>query len=63
MLEPDYVPADLIKVPNDPRKGGIWHKDAGSDLDGKLQGEPKISELLLNPLISIQRSGKTIIIM
>ena len=38
MLDPDYVPDDLVLVPSDPRKGGIWHQDAGQDLDGKLKG-------------------------
>ena len=49
MLDESYVPEDLVKVPNDPRKGGIWHKDAGSDLNGKLQGHhlrPVASEAL-----------------
>ena len=36
LLDKDYVPADLVKVPNDPKKGGI--KWAGSGQDGKLKG-------------------------
>ena len=36
LLSKDYVPADLVKVPKDPKKGGIlW---AGSSQDGKLTG-------------------------
>ena len=36
LLPEDYVPADLVKVPKDPKKGGI--KWAGSGQDGKLKG-------------------------
>ncbi|MBR6966059.1 MAG: M15 family metallopeptidase [Clostridia bacterium] len=36
LLDKDYVPADLVKVPKDPAKGGI--KWAGSSSDGKLTG-------------------------
>ena len=36
LLDKDYVPADLVKVPKDPTKGGI--KWAGSSSDGKLTG-------------------------
>ena len=36
LLSKDYVPADLVKVPNNPKKGGI--KWAGSGTDGKLKG-------------------------
>ena len=36
LLAEDYVPEDLVKVPNDPKKGGI--KWAGSGSDGKLKG-------------------------
>ena len=36
LLPEDYVPDDLVKVPNDPKKGGI--KWTGSGQDGKLKG-------------------------
>ena len=36
LLPKDYVPDNLVKVPNDPKKGGI--KWAGSASDGKLTG-------------------------
>ena len=36
LLDKNYVPADLVKVPKDPKKGGI--KWAGSSSDGKLTG-------------------------
>lgn len=36
LLPKDYVPENLVKVPRDPKKGGIeWYKSAS---DGKLQG-------------------------
>ena len=38
LLDPDYVPEDLVLVPNNPAKGGIWHQDAGQDLGGRLKG-------------------------
>ena len=38
LLDPDYVPEDLVLVPNKPKEGGIWHQDAGQDLGGKLKG-------------------------
>lgn len=36
LLSKDYVPENLVKVPSDPKKGGI--KWAGSAQDGKLKG-------------------------
>ncbi len=36
LLDKNYVPADLVKVPKDPKNGGI--KWAGSSSDGKLTG-------------------------
>ena len=37
LLEKDYAPDDLVKVPRDPKKGGIYWAVSGTD--GKLKGQ------------------------